>query len=77
VNTSFQKLLFRYFLVCPIWLPVFFIFFNNEQDMCSGINPGTALVKTTNLFLNLFFFQIINSQFKSRNTAMEKTGANL
>jgi len=32
-----------YFLVCPIWLPVFFLFFYNEPELGAGINPGMAL----------------------------------
>jgi len=29
--------------VCPIWLPVFFLFFYNEPELGAGINPGMAL----------------------------------
>jgi len=31
------------FLVCPIWLPVFFLFFYNEPELGVGIDPGMAL----------------------------------
>ncbi len=34
---------FRYFLVCPIWLLEFFLFFYNEPDLGAGIDPGMAL----------------------------------
>jgi hypothetical protein len=30
-------------LVCPIWLPVFFLFFYNEPELGAGIDPGMAL----------------------------------
>jgi len=33
----------RLFLVCPIWLPVFFLFFNSEPESGVGIDPGMAL----------------------------------
>jgi len=32
-----------YFLVCPIWLLVFFLFFYNEPELGAGIDPGMAL----------------------------------
>jgi len=32
-----------FFLECPIWLPVFFLFFNNEPELGAEINPGMAL----------------------------------
>jgi len=31
------------FLVCPIWLPVFFLFFYYEPELGAEINPGMAL----------------------------------
>jgi hypothetical protein len=31
------------FLVCPIWLPVFFLVFYNEPELGVGIDPGMAL----------------------------------
>jgi len=31
------------FLVYPIWLPVFFLFFYNEPGLGVGIDPGMAL----------------------------------
>ncbi len=31
------------FLVYLIWLPVFFLFFNNEPELAAEINPGMAL----------------------------------
>ncbi len=34
---------FKYVLVCPICLPVFFLFFYNELELGAGINPGMAL----------------------------------
>jgi len=36
-----QKLFFKYFLVRPIWLPVFFLFFYNEPELGSGINRSS------------------------------------
>jgi hypothetical protein len=33
------------FLVCPIWLPVFFLFFYNEPELGVGIDPGMALTQ--------------------------------
>jgi len=30
------------FFVCPIWLPVFFLFVYNEPELGAGINPGMA-----------------------------------
>jgi len=30
-------------LVCPIWLPVFFLFFYNEPELGVEIDPGMAL----------------------------------
>jgi len=32
-----------FFLVCPIWLPVFFLFFYNEPELGAEINPGMAV----------------------------------
>jgi hypothetical protein len=32
-----------FFLVCPIWLPVFLSFFYNEPELGVGIDPGVAL----------------------------------
>ncbi len=29
--------------MCPIWLPVFFLFFYNEPEKGAGIDPGMAL----------------------------------
>jgi hypothetical protein len=29
--------------VCPIWLPVFFLFFYNEPELGAGVDPGMAL----------------------------------
>ncbi len=29
--------------MCPIWLPVFFLFFYNEPELGVGIDPGMAL----------------------------------
>ncbi len=31
-----------FFLVCPIWLPIFFLFFLNEPELGAGIDPGMA-----------------------------------
>ncbi len=31
------------FCICPIWLPVFFLFFYNEPELGVGIDPGMAL----------------------------------
>jgi len=40
---STPALVQKYFLVCPIWLPLFFFFFYNEPELDAGINPGMAL----------------------------------
>ncbi len=29
--------------MCPIWLPVFFLFFYNEPELGAGVDPGMAL----------------------------------
>ncbi len=39
INTFFKNI----FLVCPIWLPVFFLFFYIEPELGVGIDPGMAL----------------------------------
>jgi hypothetical protein len=31
------------FLVCPIWLVVFYLFFYNAPELSAGIHPGIAL----------------------------------
>jgi len=40
---SFEMLIFykNFLLVFPIWLPVFFLFFYNELDLGTGINPAS------------------------------------
>jgi len=40
------------FLVCPIWLPVFFLFFYNEPEVGAGIIPGMALTPFPSSILN-------------------------
>ncbi len=30
--------------MCPIWPPVFFLFFYNEPELGVGIDPGMALI---------------------------------
>ncbi len=35
--------MFEVFLVCPIWLTVFFLLFYNEPEFGGGIDPGMAL----------------------------------
>jgi hypothetical protein len=34
---------FLFFLVCSLWLPVFFLFFYIEPELGVGIDPGMAL----------------------------------
>jgi hypothetical protein len=40
---NYFHVLFFYLLVCPIWLPVFFLNFQIEPELGAGINPGMAL----------------------------------
>ncbi len=35
--------------MCPIWLPVFLLFFYNEPELGAGIDPGMALTPLPSL----------------------------
>jgi len=42
-NASLYRKLKKKILVCPIWLPIFFLFFYNEPESGAGIDPEMAL----------------------------------
>jgi len=46
-DTDVSERLKKIFLVCPIWLPIFFFFFQllNEPGLGAGIYPGMALTE--------------------------------
>jgi len=39
-------------LVCPIWLPVFLLFFYNEPELDAEINPGMGLAPFSSSILD-------------------------
>jgi len=40
---SRRQFFFNFLLVCPIWLPVFFLIFYNEPELGAEIDLGMAL----------------------------------